>query len=193
MPNRTKPAIEPKVRPIRRVVTGHDAAGKSIIVEEAIATHVLALGVAEHGVTDLWRTQKVPADNMGYDDPCKGQLVLAPPRQGTVFRVVEFPPDKDYLPVIDHKVAFSAMGKEAAQSLTGQSDLIMHRTDSVDYVIVIEGEIYAIMDEGEALLRPGDVLIQRGTNHGWSNRTNRPAILAFVLVAADPALPQHGP
>jgi hypothetical protein len=61
-----------------------------------------------------------------------------------------------------------------------------HKTDTIDYAIVLSGEIWAMMDEGETLLKQGDVLVQRGTNHAWSNRTNEPAILAFVLIDADP-------
>ena len=61
-----------------------------------------------------------------------------------------------------------------------------HKTNSVDYAIVLSGEIYALMDEGEVLLRAGDVLVQRGTNHAWSNRTDEPARLAFVLIDAEP-------
>ncbi|WJJ92553.1 cupin domain-containing protein [Neopusillimonas aromaticivorans] len=62
----------------------------------------------------------------------------------------------------------------------------MHRTHSIDYAIVISGEIYALMDDGETLMRPGDVLVQRGTNHGWSNRSDAPALVAFVLIDAEP-------
>jgi quercetin dioxygenase-like cupin family protein len=87
---------------------------------------------------------------------------------------------------IDQKTAFSALGEEAVQSLTGRKDVVMHRTASVDYAIVVEGEIWAVLDKGETLLKRGDVLIQRGTNHGWSNRGDRPALVAFVLVAAEP-------
>src|SRR5882757_8148885 len=115
MSDTSKLTIEPKVRAIRRVITGHDAVGNSIIFQDAQAEQVLALGVAEHGVTDLWRTQNIPANNKSNDDPCKGQLVLAPPKRGTVFRVVEFPPD-EILHVVDHKTAFSAMGDEALES-----------------------------------------------------------------------------
>jgi len=61
-----------------------------------------------------------------------------------------------------------------------------HKTRTLDYAIVLDGEIYAMMDEGECLLKPGDVLVQRGTNHAWSNRTDAPAYLAFVLIDATP-------
>ena len=178
--------IEPRLRPIRRVVTGHDSSGHAIILEDDAAKQVLAIGIPEHGATDLWKTTSIPATNEGYDDPCRGTLTLAPPPSGTVFRIVEFPPDRDFLAKIDQKTAFSALGEEAVQSLTGRKDVVMHRTASVDYAIVVEGEIWAVLDKGETLLKRGDVLIQRGTNHGWSNRGDGPALVAFVLVAAEP-------
>jgi hypothetical protein len=178
--------IAASLKPIRRVVTGHDSSGHAIILEDDAAKQVLAIGIPEHGATDLWKTTSIPATNEGYDDPCRGTLTLAPPPSGTVFRIVEFPPDRDFLAKIDQKTAFSALGEEAVQSLTGRKDVVMHRTGSVDYAIVVEGEIWAVMDKGETLLKRGDVLIQRGTNHGWSNRGDGPALVAFVLVAAEP-------
>ena len=77
------------------------------------------------------------------------------------------------------------MGAQAADATTRRHPG-MHKTDTVDYAIVLSGEIYAVMDEGEVLLRAGDCLIQRGTSHAWSNRTQEPCVIAFVLVAAKP-------
>ncbi len=65
---------------------------------------------------------------------------------------------------------------------------MMHKTSTVDYIIVLKGEIYAIMDKGETLLKAGDVLVQRGTNHSWSVRGNDPCIIAAVLVSAEPVV-----
>jgi hypothetical protein len=178
--------IVPKLKSIRRIVTGHDGDGNAIILEDRAATQILAIGVPEHGVTDLWKTSTVPTGNDGYTDPCVGKLALPPPPQGTVFRVVEFPPDAEFFSKIDQRSAFSVLGKDAVAALTGRTDVIMHRTPSVDYAIVIDGEIWAVMDKGEVCMKCGDVLIQRGTNHGWSNRTDKPALVAFVMIAAEP-------
>jgi len=167
-------------------VTGHDADGSAVILEDSVAKQKLAIGVPEHGVTDLWKTTGLPVSNDGYADPCTGQITLPPPTNGTVFRIVEFPPDRDFIPKLDQRSAFSVLGEGAAESVTGRADVLMHRTASLDYAIVIEGEIWAVMDKGEVLLKSGDVLIQRGTNHGWSNRGDKPALVAFVLVAARP-------
>ena len=77
-------------------------------------------------------------------------------------------------------------GRAAALDKTGARHPGFHKTASVDYAIVLSGEIYALMDEGETLLKQGDVLVQRGTNHAWSNRSDAPAVLAFVLIGAEP-------
>jgi quercetin dioxygenase-like cupin family protein len=82
--------------------------------------------------------------------------------------------------------AFSSIDAGHAP-LSGHDDPMMHITNTVDYIIVLQGEIYAVMDQGETLLRPGDVLIQRGTNHSWHNRSDEPCVIAAVLVSADPA------
>ena len=80
---------------------------------------------------------------------------------------------------------FSSVGAQVADAAARRHPG-MHKTDTVDYAIVLSGEIYAVMDEGEVLLRAGDCLVQRGTSHAWSNRTQTPCVIAFVLVAAKP-------
>src|SRR5204862_4742766 len=110
---------------------------------------------------------------------------LEPPKNGTILRVVEFPPDAQWRGKADARAGFKSIG---AAHVTDQSsaDPMMHRTSTVDYAIVLKGEIHAVMDEGETLLKAGDILVQRGTNHSWSVRGNDPAIVAFVLVSAKP-------
>jgi quercetin dioxygenase-like cupin family protein len=81
---------------------------------------------------------------------------------------------------------FEALGHALDEGGKAQPTPGMHKTRSLDYAIVLAGEIWAVMDEGETLLKPGDVLIQRGTNHGWSNRAGQPARVAFVLIDAVP-------
>jgi hypothetical protein len=178
-----------KLRPIRRIVTGHDAEGRSIIVTDAASPHVQTVGADDFGVTDLWKTRGTPADNTGSEDPCGRPITLAPPPQGSVFRVVQFPPDKDYLDKWKPEDAFATMGESGAKAIdrsAGAKHAGMHKTASVDYAFVLEGEIWAIMDKGEVLMRAGDMLIQRGTNHAWSNRSSAPALVGFVLIDAKP-------
>ena len=182
----TKPA---KFRPVRRIVTGHDAQGRSIIQSDAASPHAMALaGVETFGVTDLWKTASAPADNTGAADPCGLPITLAPQPSGTVLRLVEFPPDKDYIGKWKREEAFASMGKSGAHAIDASAARheAMHRTASVDYAFVIEGEIWAVLDAAETLMKAGDFLIQRGTNHAWSNRSDRTALVGFVLIDAKP-------
>jgi hypothetical protein len=177
------------VRPIRRIVTGHDDGGRSIIVMDEASPHVLPLkGVPNFALTDLWKTWGAPADNTGNEDACGQPIVLEPPENGTIFRIVEFPPDREYIGKWDRSEAFASMGESGAHAMDSDSSRheMMHRTNTVDYIFILEGEIWAIMDQGETLMRQGDVLIQRGTNHAWSNRSRKPCILGAVLVNAKP-------
>jgi hypothetical protein len=182
----------PRIKPIRRIVTGHDAAGRSIILSDSPSPHTQTVGVDNFGVTDLWKTHSAPADNTGAEDACGRPIMLAPPPHGSVFRVVQFPPDKEYMETWRPEDAFSNLGDSGSQAVdrSGKAQHAgMHRTASVDYAFVLEGEIWAIMDTGEVCLRQGDVLIQRGTNHAWSNRSSAPAFVGFVLIDANPVQP----
>ena len=205
-------------RGIRRVVTGHNAAGCSIFVKDAAAPHVYNRGPGSAVVTELWETRAMLADNRGDGEVTDHPFRLAPPKHGTVFRIIEYPPDKQRLAALEQQRASaddgSGHGAALASEASGQrgNSIVrapdtrpepgssaraafdrgsprhpgFHKTSSVDYAIVLSGEIYALMDEGEVLLKAGDVLVQRGTNHAWSNRTDAPAYLAFVLVDAEP-------
>ncbi len=175
------------LKAIRRVVTGHSAQGKSIIVSDAASPHVMTMpGNPSFGMTNLWITDATPADNTGTKDAADRPIVLEPPAGGSIFRVVEFPPDRT-LASFDRDAAFAAMGAGHAMDKDASRHPGMHRTATVDYAIVLSGEIWALMDEGETLLRTGDVLVQRGTNHAWSNRSDAPCQVAFILIAARPA------
>jgi hypothetical protein len=174
------------LKPIRRVVTGHNAAGKSVIASDAPSPHVLAIpGVPAFGLTNLWVTDTTPADKTGAADGAARPVALEPPAGGTIFRVVEFPPDAT-LAAFDRRAAFESMRAGHALDPRAARHPGMHKTASVDYAIVLSGEIWALMDEGETLLRAGDVLVQRGTNHAWSNRGAVPCLVAFILVSARP-------
>ncbi len=181
----------PKGRSIRRIVTGHDAQGRSTFSEDTASPHVMAIhGIPTHAVTDLWVTRSAPADT-GAADTCRVPVQLAPPTNGTVFRVVEFPPDAEWLGRVDPRAAFASMGESGAKALAGgeraggpQPHPFMHKTASVDYALIMSGEIWAVMDLAETLMKAGDVLVQRGTNHAWSNRSDTPCLVAFVLVDA---------
>ena len=174
------------VSAIRRVVTGHDEKGKSVIVSDGPSPHVLTLpGSTDFGLTNLWVTDGSPARNDGNTDAAARKIVLEPPANGTIFRVVEFPPERR-AGTFDREEAFAAMGADHAMDPDGSRHPGMHKTATVDYAIVLSGEIYALMDEGETLLKAGDCLVQRGTNHAWGNRSDAPCLVAFILVSAKP-------
>ena len=173
------------LKKIRRVVTGHDARGKSVIVSDGPSPHAMTLpGREDFGLTNLWVTDASPARNEGHADAAARPIVLEPPRGGSIFRVVEFPPDG--AGPLDRDAVFSAMGADHAMDPDASRHPGMHKTATVDYAIVLSGEIWAVMDEGETLLKAGDCLVQRGTNHAWSNRSDAPCLVAFILVSAEP-------
>jgi mannose-6-phosphate isomerase-like protein (cupin superfamily) len=190
-PSPAKVVPGPEIKRFRRVVTGHDPQGQSIIASDAASPHVMPImDQPNFAVTDFWKTFATPADNglATANDPCALPVQVAPPASGSVFRVVQFPPDKDWA------AKAAAMGGSVAIDETAKSaskggevrHAHMHRTRSIDYAIVLSGEIWAVMDVGETKLVAGDVLVQRGTNHAWANRSSTPCVIAFVLIDAIP-------
>jgi len=172
------------VEAIRRVVTGHDVNGKSQFVIDGDATAVKEMeSMPGLALTDLWQTNGAPADNSGNADAADRPVVLEPPSHGTIFRIVEFPPDSAWRDNADASDAFKSIGAGHAP-VDGSDDPMMHKTATVDYLIVLKGEIWAILDDSETCLKQGDVMIQRGTNHSWSVRTEEPCLLAAILVNA---------
>jgi quercetin dioxygenase-like cupin family protein len=143
---------------IRRVVTGHDQQGRAVVTIDEICKNIVSRR-PQHQSCVVWSTGSFPADNS--DDAADGgaRSVATTDPNGTVFRVVEFQPGV------------------APRN---------HRTESIDYAVVLSGEIEMQLDGSTVQLRAGDVLVQRGTIHNWVNRGTRPCVIAFVLVAAAP-------
>ncbi|MEO9528722.1 cupin domain-containing protein [Roseibium sp.] len=170
-------------REFRRVVTGHDQNGVAIVESDVIASHKLQRP-SRPGVTltNFWISDGTPAEYDGAVETCDGPFILHPPRNGSVFRVVEFlPEDPEVMATLDGKAAFAEMG--AGDNIVENArHPFMHRTDSLDYAVVLTGEIYMLLDEDEVLLKAGDTVVQRGTNHAWSNRGTEPCSIVFVLV-----------
>jgi len=177
-----------KHREFRRVVTGHDEKGVAIIESDQTATQMLERpnrpGVR---LTNFWRTEQTPAEYDGATETCTGPFILHPPANGSVFRCVEFMPEDPEvmarLSSADGAAAFAEMGA-GANVVQGARHPWMHRTDSVDYGIVLTGEIWMLMDkeEDDVLLKAGDVVVQRGTNHAWANRGTEPCTIMFILL-----------
>ena len=173
---------------IRRVVTGHDANGKAVVLEDrdapAVRTNPNRPG---HISVDLWKTSASPVVVKAQEaDPTEGPKVIHPPPHGTVFRISEIGPETEAIRNMDPakaKEVFKAMGAENASTF-GQNKRhpFMHRTETVDYAVVLEGEVVMLLDDDEVHLKAGDVVIQRGTNHAWSNRSDKPVKMLYVLV-----------
>ena len=142
---------------LRRVVTGHDENGRAVVLIDEIATNLVS---ARPGATAsvVWTTEGFPVDNNGSADQSRRQTGTTLPN-GTVFRVLELAPGN------------------APRT---------HRTDSIDYAVVMKGEIDMELDDTTVHLKAGDVLVQRGTIHNWVNRGTEPCVIAFVLIAAEP-------
>lgn len=142
----------------RRVVTGHDEEGRAVVLIDEIATNVISRR-PNHQSCVVWSTGEFPADNSTNEDGGLRPVGTVDPN-GTVFRIVEYQPG-----VAPRK----------------------HRTESIDYAVVLKGEIDMELEDGNFVhLRQGDVLVQRGTVHNWHNRGTEPCVIAFVLVAAKP-------
>ena len=172
---------------MRRVVTGHDASGRAVVLFDGESPHRFVLEKAGGlKLTEMWETRGSPADNSGSGDAGDHERRIEPVGAGSVFRVIEYPPDRERLKTLDPDRFFHAMGAKAADAATRRHPG-MHRTNTIDYCVILSGEIWAVLDDSEVLLRAGDVLVQRGTNHAWSNRTEEPCLIAFVLIAAEPA------
>ena len=173
--------------PIHRVVTGHDADGKAIVASDGPLPNVAEIkaipGTIFH---EVWCTSGAPAAVDNGPDPTVGPLSLPPPKLGSRIRFVDIPPDTaDYLEHGGARMheAFAQIGDTKASTVkAGSPHPLMHRTESVDYGIVIDGEMTLVLDDTEVRLKAGSVVVQRGTNHAWANRSGKPCRMLFVLV-----------
>lgn len=142
---------------IRRIVTGHDASGKAVVSTDGRVESSPGKIDRNISAADLWWTRSSPADNGGHDarkEPSPGM----PTPAGTVLKVIELSPG---------------------------TEPVMHRTETLDYAIVMKGEVDMLLEDGaEVHMKAGDIMIQRGTLHGWTNRSEKPCRIAFVLVDA---------
>ena len=174
--------------PIERIVTGHDAEGRAIVAQQGPLPTVVNIAAIPGTVFhEVWSTTAMPVPLDNGADPTLAGLVLPPPKNGTRLRFVDIPPDTDEF--LAHGAAkmndaFTELGDAAASTVKADSPPpLMHRTESVDYGVVIEGEMTLMLDGGAQVpLKPGSVVIQRGTNHAWANRSGKPCRMLFVLI-----------
>jgi mannose-6-phosphate isomerase-like protein (cupin superfamily) len=173
-------------KPVRRVVVGHDKDGKAVAVFDGPATPK-ARSPGGNAVLNLWVTSEFPVDVNGSADKAQMQVGVPPPASGTIFRVVDFPPTAAHAAAShsEHEKTLTAMGIDpATQGYARHRNT--HRTKSIDYAIVLDGEIDMLMDDTEVHLKAGDVLVQQGTNHAWVNNSGKVCRIAFVLIDAKP-------
>jgi mannose-6-phosphate isomerase-like protein (cupin superfamily) len=183
-------AAAAKLPDIRRIVARDDAHGISRIAEDAPSKAVITVPARPgYRVVNLWKTDSAPA-LIGGPDLATNKPGIAPAKTGgTILRVVDFPPEVADPAELRRQMGatFGGIFKDAQKDDRQGKHPGMHRTETVDYAVVLEGEVYAVMDEGETLMRAGDVLIQDGTNHAWANRSNKTARILFVLMAGERA------
>ena len=173
-------------RDIKRIVTGHDAQGRSNITFNGLATNLLnSEAWPGSRVTELWVSEEIPVDNTGLVDRGARKIRHDPTPGGSIFRVVEVPPES--AGKMDTAKTFAELGSTHVPTAEDSArHPTMHVTDSVDYLVVISGEMHMIMEDGEVLLQAGDCIVQRGTKHAWSNRGAVPCVMAAILIDAKP-------
>lgn len=174
---------------VRRIVTGHDAEGRAVLLEDGPVPRVQRIGGPRGPLFfEVWNTRATPAPiDRASGEPGESGIQLAPPKNGTRIRVLDIPPEDDTMGALTPEQArahFAEVGAADASSHTGGGSrhAFMHRTETVDYGIVLEGELTLLLDVGETIVRAGDIVIQRGTNHGWANRSGRNCRIAFILI-----------
>ena len=171
-----------KAKGVRRVVTTHDKQKRAVLMSDGIAK--VSGGEPELGVESylLWVTHETPADMSGNADTGKKEIGIPPPPNGSIVRIVDFHPQskaqKNLSP--DHMAKLLGAGHKGGGAKSRHPG--MHRTRSIDYIIVMEGEIDMLLDKGEVHLKAGDVLVQRGTNHAWVNRGKKTCRIAAILI-----------
>jgi mannose-6-phosphate isomerase-like protein (cupin superfamily) len=174
-------------RTFRRIVTGHDEQGRAIIQSQSPPERVKTLSGDGPTFYEIWNTRETPVRiDRASGEPAEDGIILAPPKNGTRIRVLDIPPETAESAKIDSARArahFAEIGAEGASTNMGEArHPHMHRTETVDYGIVVEGEITLLVDIGEVTARAGDIIVQRGTNHGWANRSGKNCRIAFILI-----------
>jgi hypothetical protein len=175
------------LRELRRVVTGHDAQGKSVVAIDGPPGTSIETGGA--GIAEIWVTDRGPADNASIGDSAVRPMRLEPPAGGSIFRYFSLAPENRAVPASEVEkataAAFASIGAEHNRPDTTRHPG-MHKTRTVDYIILLSGEVTLLLDHGEVHLKPFDVVVQRGTNHAWINRGSSNALLVAVLIDAAP-------
>ena len=171
---------------MRRVVTGHDEEGKSIVVLDGPPAQ--SIGEDVGGLFELWNTDGNLINTKDRIDRADDEVLLSPPKNGSKFRYFQINPTPEGVPmdVLQNMAAdaFERIGASHHRIDTSKHPA-MHKTDTIDYIILLEGDVTLILDKEEVDIKPHDVVVQRGTNHAWVNNGNNPALLIAVLIDSD--------
>jgi mannose-6-phosphate isomerase-like protein (cupin superfamily) len=165
---------------IRRIVTGNDTNGMSV----ALMVGELPLAEVQPGVETalLWVTDETPADVSGSNDRAQRTLGVAPPPNGSLLRIVDFHPVSSEVKGDSNVMAAEIGGKIVTGKGKNVNHPLMHRTNTIDYAIVLEGEIDILLDDTEVHLKAGDILVQQSTNHAWVNNSGKICRMAFAMI-----------
>ncbi|PZQ24508.1 MAG: cupin domain-containing protein [Sphingopyxis macrogoltabida] len=172
----------------RRIVTAVDEAGLSYIAEDGSSPSLVTIE-ARPGFrnNNIWRTLGADA-RVDAPDTILDQQGACPPAGGTVIRVVDVPPESSDMAEVTK--VYDSLIKSVYPDIDHRPDNRhpgMHVTNTIDYAIVLSGELVAILDKEETVMKAGDILIQRGTNHAWANRSGKMVRIAFILTDSSPA------
>jgi mannose-6-phosphate isomerase-like protein (cupin superfamily) len=169
---------------IRRVVTTVDDTGKAVVLFDGANPHKIVR--PNRSVTSrlVWVTGETPADMSGTADRAAVTIGIDPPAGGSIFRIIDVPPTPPEVEKLDADYLHKQIGDHAPKKGRPPRHPLMHRTRTIDYAIIMAGEIDMLLDDSEIHLKAGDVLIQQGTNHAWVNRGTAPCRIAFVLIDA---------
>jgi mannose-6-phosphate isomerase-like protein (cupin superfamily) len=171
---------------MRRIVTGHNQEGRSIITIDGPPAR--SIGEDVGGLFELWNTDGNIIDTKDNLDRADQDIILSPPTGGTKFRYFQINPTPEGIPMeIMQEIAADAFEKIGAghHRVDTSKHPAMHKTETIDYIILLKGDVTLILDEDEVTLEPHDVVVQRGTNHAWVNNGDEPALLIAVLIDSD--------
>lgn len=179
------------LQPIRRVVTGHDAEGRSVIVSDGPTPRVVEMPFwAGNGITSVWSTSSGPASNA--DEELVKEVLGFPDRGsgGVSLMFMHIPPASELKDLSPENQAIATMPvadfMPEAMNIDTSRHYGMHATETVDLLIMLKGELTLILDEGEVTLKPFDTVVQRGVNHGWENRGTETALIVSAVIDASP-------
>jgi mannose-6-phosphate isomerase-like protein (cupin superfamily) len=172
-----------ELKSTRRIVTGHDAQGKAVALFDA-PVQAKQRSAGGNGMTMIWVASEFPVDVGVSNDRAQTQVGVPPTANGNIFRIVDFAPTPTGgYGAVDHHQILLAMGIDPATQGYARHENT-HRTRTIDYAIVLEGEIDMLLDDTEVHVKAGDVLVQQGTNHAWVNNSGKPCRIAFILIDA---------